>query len=198
MCGEKHRNYYTPVSRGNGENNMAEVKQDRQLEKEKSERFRKVFDEMKNYFSCAYEAAISGDFAYQFNIEGDGAGAFYVRHRDGAVQVEPYDYVDRTGEFIATADTYRKIAKGAISLEKALEDNLIRINGDADTAFTLWNSINKVRCHDLDYADTRAYRGTERRVNSEYDEYRRLRPQNIPTMSDSVQTAFARYRNYDS
>ncbi|MBP3579292.1 MAG: SCP-2 sterol transfer family protein, partial [Lachnospiraceae bacterium] len=36
-----------------------------------------------------------GHVAYQFNVEGEGEGYFYVELDDGKVNVEPYEYYDR-------------------------------------------------------------------------------------------------------
>ena len=46
---------------------------------------------------------IQEHLAYQFNIQGEGEGAFYIEVKEGNLYIEPYEYYDRDAIFICTA-----------------------------------------------------------------------------------------------
>ena len=45
-----------------------------------------------------------GHVAFQFNVRGEGEGAFYLEIEDGRIFVEPYEYYDRDVLIETTAD----------------------------------------------------------------------------------------------
>ena len=57
--------------------------------------YEEVFSQVKKIFM---EADVSGEkehLAFQFNIAGEGEGAFYAEVKEGVLYVEPYEYYDR-------------------------------------------------------------------------------------------------------
>ena len=52
--------------------------------------------------SKADASDISEHLAVQYNVTGEGEGAFYMEVKDGKVEVQPYDYKDR--DILVTAD----------------------------------------------------------------------------------------------
>lgn len=57
--------------------------------------YEEVFTQIKSIFM---EADVSGEkehLAFQFNVTGEGEGAFYAEVKEGTLCVEPYEYYDR-------------------------------------------------------------------------------------------------------
>ena len=68
--------------------------------------------------------------AIQFNVIGEGEGAFYVEVADGQMKVEPYDYVDRDVLVTATAAELFKVMQGEIGLVAAYTTGRIKAEGN--------------------------------------------------------------------
>ncbi len=67
--------------------------------------YEEVFSQVKKIFM---EADVSGEkehLAFQFNIAGEGEGAFYAEVKEGVLYVEPYEYYDRDAIFTCSAET---------------------------------------------------------------------------------------------
>ena len=59
--------------------------------------YEEVFTQIKSIFM---EADVSGEkehLAFQFNVTGEGEGAFYAEVKEGTLCVEPYEYYDKIG-----------------------------------------------------------------------------------------------------
>lgn len=79
--------------------------------------------------------------AIQINVEGEAAGAFYIEVADRQVCVEPYDYYDR--DILVTVDTQviMGLMEGKVNYMKAIEDGLIRIEGNIKK----YGLLNKIK-----------------------------------------------------
>ena len=71
-----------------------------------------------------------GHIAFQFNVEGDGHGAFYLEISDGKIHVEPYEYYDRDMIIVTTADMIEKMLNCEISPLEAYTNEQIKVYGD--------------------------------------------------------------------
>lgn len=71
-----------------------------------------------------------GHVAFQFNVEGEGEGAFYLELSGGKINVEPYEYYDRELIIVTTADVIVKMVDGEVSPMAALTNQQIRVYGD--------------------------------------------------------------------
>lgn len=80
---------------------------------------------------------ISEHLAYQFNITGDAAGTFYLEVKDGAVNVEPYEYHDRDAAFTCSADTLFRMAEGTLDPVAAVLRGKLKVEGNIDKALKL-------------------------------------------------------------
>ena len=63
---------------------------------------------------------ITNHIAVEFDIYGEGEGAFYVEVKEGVITAAPYEYYDRDAKVFVTSDELVKIVKG----EKTAEDLL--------------------------------------------------------------------------
>lgn len=72
-----------------------------------------------------------GHVAFQFNVEGEAEGAFYLEIADGKINVEPYEYYDRDIIIWTTAEVVLQMAEGKVKPRGAYTDGLLRADGDA-------------------------------------------------------------------
>ena len=73
-----------------------------------------------------------GHIAYQFNVEGEGEGAFYLEIADGKINVEPYEYYDRNLIIVTTADVIIQMAEGEVEPMEAYSNGLLKAYGDVN------------------------------------------------------------------
>ena len=72
-----------------------------------------------------------GHVAYQFNVEGEGEGYFYVELEDGKVNVEPYEYYDRDIIIVTTADVIIRMLEGKLTPRVAYTNGQLKVYGDS-------------------------------------------------------------------
>lgn len=80
---------------------------------------------------------IQEHLAYQFNIHGEGEGAFYIEVKDGQLYVEPYEYYDRDACFICDADVLFGLISGKVDPVKAFTVGKLKVEGDLTKALKL-------------------------------------------------------------
>lgn len=95
------------------------------------------FNKLKKILMKADVKKIEGKLAFQFNIEGDGEGIFYVEVKDGKLNIEPYEYYDRDAMFIATAKVFTKLAEGKLNPVLAFSTGKLKVEGDLDKALEI-------------------------------------------------------------
>lgn len=88
--------------------------------------FETNFKEIKQYVE---EVDVSNldDFAFQFDIIGEGSGTFYIELKNSNLSIQPYDYHDRTALIIASQDDIISLLKGEIDLIEKVRQNQIKI-----------------------------------------------------------------------
>jgi len=99
--------------------------------------YEKIFADVKKVYSKTDKSKLCGDFAFQFNITGEGGGAFYVAFRGGILEVAPYDYVDKCALLTASGEDFIKLANAKFTLEEAVENGWIQVDGDYNLALEL-------------------------------------------------------------
>lgn len=72
-----------------------------------------------------------GHIAFQFNVEGEAEGYFYVEIDDGKVNVAPYEYYDRDAIIVTTADVILQMLEGKITPRVAYTNGQLRVYGDS-------------------------------------------------------------------
>ncbi len=64
--------------------------------------YEEVVKEAQKIVAKGDASAIKDHLAVQYNITGEGKGAFYMEVKDGQIDVQPYDYRNR--DILITAD----------------------------------------------------------------------------------------------
>ena len=92
--------------------------------------YEELVSKVKDATKSAQISKTVGHIAFQFNIEGEAHGAFYLEISDGKIEVEPYEYYDRDLIIISTADAILKLLDGEMSPLEAYTNELIKVYGD--------------------------------------------------------------------
>lgn len=88
-------------------------------------------------YAKADATEVTGHLAVQFNVRGEGEGAFYVEVSDGKVDVQPYEYYDRNAIVTVNSDTLIEMLDGKLGIDEAYNDNKVQIEGDLGAALLL-------------------------------------------------------------
>lgn len=107
--------------------------------------YEQLVAETRKRFDNADASAIKGHLAVQFNVTGEGEGAFYVEVSEGKVMTEPYEYYDRDAMFTATAEVFMKIAEGKLDPIAAFTMQKLKVEGNIDKALKLKSLIDSKR-----------------------------------------------------
>lgn len=113
--------------------------------KEDKMTYAEFFSEIKGEFLKADVSDITEHLAFQFNIIGEAQGIFYIEVNDGILRIEPYVYQERDAMFTCTAETLKGIESGELEPNKAVDDGLLKVEGNIDKAYRLKELIDSHR-----------------------------------------------------
>ena len=65
---------------------------------------------------------ITGHLAIQFNVRGEGEGAFYLEVSEGKVDIQPYEYYDRNAIITVASDVLIDMLDGKLGIDEAYND----------------------------------------------------------------------------
>lgn len=104
--------------------------------------YEEIVKEAQKLVAKADASAISEHLAVQYNVTGEGEGAFYMEVKDGKVEVQPYDYKDR--DILVTADgqTILDMMSGKLDVVAAYLTHRISAEGDLGKADILKKLIS--------------------------------------------------------
>lgn len=91
--------------------------------------YEKIFADLKKTILKADSSKLEGKFAFQCVITGEGEGIFYIAFENGVLSVEPYDYADNTATFKASGETYKNILAGKVTVDEALANGTLIVDG---------------------------------------------------------------------
>lgn len=72
--------------------------------------------------------------AVEFDIYGEGEGAFYIEIEGGTATVAPYEYYDHDAKVFITGDELVKIIKNEKSVEESLSEGILMVEGNLEAA----------------------------------------------------------------
>ncbi len=103
--------------------------------------YEQIVEKVRKQFQGADVSKVDEHLAYQFNIMGEGEGAFYVEVKDGQLFIEPYEYYDRDCIFICNFDVLFKMISGKLDPVHAFTAGKLKVEGDIDKALKLKDFI---------------------------------------------------------
>ena len=105
--------------------------------------FEQTFKEMKKYFSKkSFKKFGDGVFSYEFDVTGEGEGIFYIEVKDGAVDIQPFDYRNALCTFRVSSDNLRRILERTLAPTEAYSSGRLAVFGDVSAAFRLADALD--------------------------------------------------------
>ncbi len=104
--------------------------------------YEEVVKEAQKIVAKGDASGIKDHLAVQYNITGEGEGAFYMEVKDGRIDVQPYDYKDRDILVTADAETVLNMMSGKLDIVNAYLTHRITAEGDLGKADILKKLIN--------------------------------------------------------
>ena len=101
--------------------------------------YEEVVQKVKDAFAGADASKISEHVAIQFNVYGEGEGAFYLEIADGKIAIEPFEYYDRDVIVYTPAAALVEIADGKLDFIEAYTSGRISAQGNLGKAALLQN-----------------------------------------------------------
>lgn len=100
--------------------------------------YEEIFNKVKEAYENADASNVEGHIAIEFDVCGEGAGAFYAEIKEGKLDLQPYNYYDHDAAVIVDSEVLLEIVKGEKSAESAYLEGKMRIDGNlnAVTTFT--------------------------------------------------------------
>lgn len=102
-----------------------------------------IVEFMRKNLKKADAKKIDAHIAVEFDIYGEGEGAFYVGVNNGSLAVEPYEYYDRDAKVIVTADELVKIFSEGKNPKESIEEGILMLEGDSVIAQKLFDLAKK-------------------------------------------------------
>lgn len=103
--------------------------------------YEELVKKVKKAATKADASEIKEHVAFQFNVTGEGAGAFYLEIDNSEIKVEPYEYYDRDVLVTASADNIIKIMNGKLDPVLAFTLHMIKVEGNLEKALILKSII---------------------------------------------------------
>ncbi len=108
--------------------------------------YQEAFEKIKALFDNANTSNASGDFAIQIVLtDEDCGGILYAEFRNGVLEIAPYDYQDHDTNVITSLEDFTKIFSSRLSIAKALEKDVLQIEGDPSNVEQLKKMLRKTR-----------------------------------------------------
>lgn len=103
------------------------------------------YEEIINFAKANLKKTVSKNSAentaVEFNIYGEGEGAFYIEIKDGKVSLEPYEYYDRDAKIIITANELEKIISREKTPDESFSEGSLTVEGNIDKAREILNAF---------------------------------------------------------
>lgn len=99
--------------------------------------YQEIVEKVREHYKGANAENIQGHLAVQFNITGEGHGAFYLEVADSRVNIEPYEYFNRDAVLNLSAATLFRVLNKETTIEKELNDFHIGIEGQIGAVLIL-------------------------------------------------------------
>jgi len=92
--------------------------------------YHELFAYIREKFIDKDVSGFKSDVAYQFNVRGEGEGAFYVAVKNNVLSIEPYEYYDRDVIFELDSKVLIDIADGKTKPVSAFMTGKLKAHGD--------------------------------------------------------------------
>ena len=73
--------------------------------------YEEIFNKVKEAYENADASNVEGHIAIEFDVCGEGAGAFYAEIKEGKLDFQPYNYYDHDAVVIVDSEVLLEIVK---------------------------------------------------------------------------------------
>ncbi len=101
--------------------------------------YHELFKYIKERCINADVSKFTSDTSYQFDVRGEGEGAFYAEIKNGVLSIEPYEYYDRDVKFEADSKVLIDIADRVLDATEAILSGNLKFTGNNEKAMELKN-----------------------------------------------------------
>ena len=101
--------------------------------------YEEIVEKVREAYSNAEASTVNEHAAIQFNIQGEGEGAFYLEIKEGKIVVQPFEYFDRDATVFTSAATLQEIAENKLDVVEAFTTGKLHIEGNLGKAALLQN-----------------------------------------------------------
>lgn len=106
-------------------------------------KYEEIVKSVRDSFTAVDVSDYKNHLAVQFNITGEGEGAFYVELKDGSIDVQPYEYYDRDVIFTLSATDLLALVDGTLDPVKAYLAGKIKVS-NTDKALEVKKLIDDI------------------------------------------------------
>lgn len=120
--------------------------------------FEENFDDIKQHATGVRTDCMTNitDFAFQFEIMGEGSGIFYIEYKDHVLNIEPYNYYDYAARIQASAEIMIELISGQITINDAIHFDDVNIISNADSGVKMAMSFFDACCNSRKSSDFHA------------------------------------------
>ena len=94
--------------------------------------YEEIVAKVKKNYQSSRPAKAEDHLAVQFDITGEGEGAFYVEVADGKINVEPYEYYEHDIKVVGSAEALLEITSGKTDIVNANLTGKVYAEGDLE------------------------------------------------------------------
>lgn len=94
--------------------------------------YEEIVNKVRKTFEEADARRIFEHIAFEIDITGEVTGKMYFEVAHRACVIEPYNYYNNDGVITVSAETIMKLANIEIHLEDAIENGLVKFEGNMD------------------------------------------------------------------
>lgn len=105
--------------------------------------FSQLVKDVKKQFISVDISEIRENLAFQFNLEGENGGTFYIEVKDGILSVEPYEYIDRDALFTISVENFMKLITSKLDPVLAYTTGKLKVDGDVTKALQIKNLLKE-------------------------------------------------------
>lgn len=85
---------------------------------------------LREKFGAVDASQFTGVTAVQVDITGGNAGSFYIEIKDGVINMQPYEYLDRNAKLIISMDNFLKLINKKLDPVLAFTLGKLKVEGD--------------------------------------------------------------------
>jgi hypothetical protein len=86
---------------------------------------------------------INEHIAVQVDVTGEGEGAFYIEIKDGALNIDSYEYYDHDAKLIIAGNDLVDLVDGKMDAVKAYSEGVFAVEGNLEKLTTLVDAVAK-------------------------------------------------------